>query len=79
MYHRQPTPATTCAIAVAHAAPATPSFSTIIKNRSSPILTIEEMTRKITGVLLSPSALITPDTILYRNVNGIAANIITIY
>ena len=37
------------------------------------------MTRKITGVLLSPSALITPDTILYRNVNGIAANIITIY
>ena len=67
-----------CEISVAHAAPATPILKYIINTKSRIILITADRTRNTTGVLLSPTALIIPDTILYKNTVGIPANIITI-
>ncbi len=72
---RQHSPDTPWEITVAHAAPCTSQRRLTMKNRSSPILRKEDMTRKITGVLLSPSARITPEVILYRKVTGIPRKI----
>ena len=57
----------------------TPVPSTTIKNRSSPILMTAAITRKTTGVLLSPIERIIPETRLYRYVTGIPQKMITIY
>ena len=72
---RQHSPDIPWEITVAQAAPCTPHCRFTIKNRSNPILIKEDMTRKITGVLLSPRARITPAVILYRKVTGIPKKI----
>ena len=78
IYIVQPTPDTSCDITVAIPAPATPIFAYMIRIKSSTILITDDNTRKYTGVLLSPSERIIPDTILYKNTVGIPANIMTI-
>ena len=56
-----------CAISVAQAAPATPSFKLLTKYISSPIFTKDENIRKYSGFLESPSALNTDVKALYKN------------
>ena len=58
MYIVHMIPDTACEATVATAAPATPIGTTSI--RSSIMLTIDEPTRNITGVILSPSDLSIP-------------------
>lgn len=60
---------------VASAAPSTPILNTIMKIRSPAILNRVEMIRKMKGVFESPRDLIIPESILYRNVNGIPRKI----
>ena len=78
IYIVQPTPAISCDTTVATPAPATPIFTYNISIKSKAIFMTDDNTRKYTGVLLSPSERIIPDTILYKNTVGIPANIITI-
>ena len=77
IYIRQVSPEINCDVTVAQPAPATPILHTRIRKKSSTTFIIEESTRKTTGVLLSPSERITPDTMLYRNTVGIPMNITT--
>ncbi len=66
------TQAMTCDMNVAHAAPATSRWNTQTSNKSSPMLSTEDMTRKINGVFESPSADSMPQPRLYRNMKGSA-------
>ena len=66
IYIRHKSPLTPCDIMVASAAPDTPSLKTIINVRSSIIFKILEKTRNKNGVLLSPTALSSPDKKLYK-------------
>ena len=75
---RQSTPETSWEITVAQLAPMTPISSTIIMNRSSPMFSTLEMSRKYSGVFESPTERMIPDRILYRNVTGIPRNITNI-
>lgn len=79
IYIRHKSPLTPCDIMVASAAPDTPSLKTIINVRSSIIFKILEKTRNKNGVLLSPTALSSPDKKLYKIVKGIPKNIIKRY
>ena len=79
IYTRQRSPLTPCDIIVASAAPDTPSLNTMINVRSSIIFKILEKTRKRNGVLLSPTALNSPDKRLYKIVKGIPKNIMKRY
>ena len=63
-YMTQSIPETPCESTVANAAPKTPHLNTIINKRSSPIFKNDARIRKYSGVLLSPSALITQEHIL---------------
>ncbi len=55
MYTRQARPDTPWDRTVARAAPATPIWNMRMKARSRPMFSTDEMARKYTGVLLSPS------------------------
>ena len=44
-------------ITVAIAAPSTPNFNTITKNKSNPILSIAEIAKNISGIIELPIAL----------------------
>ena len=56
LYSRHSSADTACAMMVAHAAPATPIWNSRMQAKSSTMLMIQAMIRKIKGVLLSPSA-----------------------
>ncbi len=64
MNSRQQAPDTPWEITVAQAAPCTPIWRFTMKKRSSPTFRKDDITRKITGVLLSPRARMTPEVIL---------------
>ena len=52
----QPTPAISCDMTVASAAPATPILNDIMNSRSSTMFATDDSVRKTSGVRLSPSA-----------------------
>ena len=64
MYITQSTTEIPCAIRVAYAAPSTPILKPRIKRRSSPILAIVDIIRKISGETVSPTARRTPAQML---------------
>ena len=66
-----------CAEMVAMAAPAHPSFSTTIQNKSRKMFRTADNARNINGVLLSPTDLKILDRSLYKLVKGIPRKMIS--